>query len=572
MIVAGIVLNAMVAGSLMKPLYLDSEQPKKKLKSLMERMHEAKLARIRTFSDCPDDCTSMQIDVSAAELMASKLRGICDDTENSGTTEDSGFRSRTGSASRSKGHGDEPDFRQRAHADDPDFRPRTGSGTRHHGKGSFRTRSGSGTRQRPEVQKPDDITVRIDDVDAITEENEDVNSQEQVGGPPLQQSGNQNQQDIKSPTESLGSPQQELPSNRFQSKSPEQLANGDLRLDVKRDTGSPEPTSPSRPTSPVSPKDRFPPSLMRIKRENSYPYNLKRENSYPNANGVVNKNIRRLTDGQVVVSSLANIPQPNQNALKPPVNKALRALQLSNPDMMVNSTSSLRSGIWKRPSYHRITSQNLMSLSPSQNVSVKDLTKELKRPLYRKDIFFSGSVLNLPEFQSQGNMNAYLTSITSIPMEIAMSTCRFEDEMDEGLMPSPCCGPEIRTVFMEMMDFSLLKSPIFMLICLSNILAFAGFYVPFVYTNARALELGIEPNSAAMLLSVIGIANTVSRVATGWICDRPDVNSLLVNNICLLIAGVSTMMVPLCTSYLSLIIYCTTFGLTAGKHRYYVFM
>lgn len=37
------------------------------------------------------------------------------------------------------------------------------------------------------------------------------------------------------------------------------------------------------------------------------------------------------------------------------------------------------------------------------------------RPLSRKDIFYSGSVLNLPEYQSQKSLTNYRQSVISIP-------------------------------------------------------------------------------------------------------------------------------------------------------------
>ena len=41
------------------------------------------------------------------------------------------------------------------------------------------------------------------------------------------------------------------------------------------------------------------------------------------------------------------------------------------------------------------------------------------RPMYRKDIFYSGSVYNVTEFQqSRQNMDTYLKSVTSIPDEV----------------------------------------------------------------------------------------------------------------------------------------------------------
>lgn len=41
--------------------------------------------------------------------------------------------------------------------------------------------------------------------------------------------------------------------------------------------------------------------------------------------------------------------------------------------------------------------------------------KELIRPMSRKDIFYSGSVLNLPEYQSQRSLAGYRASIMSLP-------------------------------------------------------------------------------------------------------------------------------------------------------------
>lgn len=41
--------------------------------------------------------------------------------------------------------------------------------------------------------------------------------------------------------------------------------------------------------------------------------------------------------------------------------------------------------------------------------------KELIRPMSRKDIFYSGSVMNLPEYQSQRSLAGYRQSVLSIP-------------------------------------------------------------------------------------------------------------------------------------------------------------
>lgn len=43
------------------------------------------------------------------------------------------------------------------------------------------------------------------------------------------------------------------------------------------------------------------------------------------------------------------------------------------------------------------------------------IKKELVRPMSRKDIFYSGSVVNLPEYQSQRSLAGYRQSVLSLP-------------------------------------------------------------------------------------------------------------------------------------------------------------
>lgn len=44
------------------------------------------------------------------------------------------------------------------------------------------------------------------------------------------------------------------------------------------------------------------------------------------------------------------------------------------------------------------------------------MRRELIRPMSRKDIFYSGSVTNLPEYQSQKSLAGYRQSVLSLPM------------------------------------------------------------------------------------------------------------------------------------------------------------
>ena len=126
-------------------------------------------------------------------------------------------------------------------------------------------------------------------------------------------------------------------------------------------------------------------------------------------------------------------------------------------------------------------------------------TKDYSRPMYKKDIFYSGSIVNIHEFRSQPSMTSYIASITTIPGEIP-------EDVTEGRLHRWCsCLPKpVADILSEMLDVSLLTNIGFMCICLGNIFAMIGFYVPFVYIVDRAVMIGIDKTRASFLLSVIG--------------------------------------------------------------------
>jgi predicted MFS family arabinose efflux permease len=99
---------------------------------------------------------------------------------------------------------------------------------------------------------------------------------------------------------------------------------------------------------------------------------------------------------------------------------------------------------------------------------------------------------------------------------------------------------------------------------------FAAFFIPFFYITMKAEEIGKGTDEAVFLLSVIGITNTVGRVISGWIADRPWTNVLHLNNGALIIAGIGTIAVAGMESYTALCIYAASFGFCVGKYKVYV--
>jgi len=77
-------------------------------------------------------------------------------------------------------------------------------------------------------------------------------------------------------------------------------------------------------------------------------------------------------------------------------------------------------------------------------------------------------------------------------------------------------------------------------------------------------ELGVDPVQASLFLSVLGAFSTVSRVITGVLADRPNIDCLILHNGAAIIVGVATLFVPLLNSYALLLAYAAVFGVFTG--------
>lgn len=108
------------------------------------------------------------------------------------------------------------------------------------------------------------------------------------------------------------------------------------------------------------------------------------------------------------------------------------------------------------------------------------------RPLSRKDIFYSGSVTNLKEYQSQKSLTDYRNSVVSLTRfekEHRNDVPRYQDPESSPADPCPCINlpPAFKAALSSMLDVTLLKDPAFMLIGISNLFGMAALYIPFFY-------------------------------------------------------------------------------------------
>ncbi|XP_035710027.1 uncharacterized protein LOC110852292 isoform X2 [Folsomia candida] len=191
-------------------------------------------------------------------------------------------------------------------------------------------------------------------------------------------------------------------------------------------------------------------------------------------------------------------------------------------------------------------------------------TPAIIRPMSRKDIFYSGSIINLPEFHSNPSFLSYRQSIINLASD--ESDNKFADVTKSrkpgisSLLRKKADGA-FGHILSQMVDLSLLCNPVFLLLACSGVVGMLGFYLPFVYGIDYSIKQGVSPQDAAFLISIVGIMNTFGRVFFGLISDLPYINSLLLNNICILIMGFCVGALPFCVTYGLILTVYVIFGL-----------
>jgi len=200
------------------------------------------------------------------------------------------------------------------------------------------------------------------------------------------------------------------------------------------------------------------------------------------------------------------------------------------------------------------------SHSQFENIKKRQMSAASSGVMGRKDIFYSGSLYNIPEFKD--NPHTYRRSMRKIATETGQLS------RGEENAKICCCNVSDKNarVFRQMVDFSLFKDPIFLMYAVSNFLTSIGFNVPYVYTVDRARGWDIEEQEAAFLLSIIGIANTLGRLFLGWLSDQRIINRLYLYNSCLILCGISMALSSFMTTYNWQIVYCAIFGVTSGAY------
>ncbi|VDK55733.1 unnamed protein product [Anisakis simplex] len=213
----------------------------------------------------------------------------------------------------------------------------------------------------------------------------------------------------------------------------------------------------------------------------------------------------------------------------------------------------------------RLASLNLNASSPGRQRTISESTGFISV----KDVFYTGSVTEIPDFVEKRDQYRSITSL-NLGKNGTLETVKEEEQHAEASRVR-----EIWRTISKMTDLTLLYDPVFLLFAISNLLTSVAFNSPLVFLPVHAESLGCSPEQGARVISVFGLMNTIGRILFGSVSDREfptkygkDTarNRLWIYIISLTVCGTLTMLVFLCTDFYSLALYSGLFGLTLSSY------
>ncbi|GJQ77400.1 hypothetical protein Trydic_g20802 [Trypoxylus dichotomus] len=163
------------------------------------------------------------------------------------------------------------------------------------------------------------------------------------------------------------------------------------------------------------------------------------------------------------------------------------------------------------------------------------------RPMYRDDIFYTGSISTLPEYQKSCMLRPPEVKSKKSVLEYHISVTRTATHHDiEEQAMCKMCPESIKRTLATMLDFRLLKSVSFNLMLINSFTVAFSFYTPFVHIKNRAIENRMDAAIALWLISAIGVANTIGRILCGILSSFPTVRANIVCALLLFMGGVAT--------------------------------
>ncbi|CAG9785957.1 unnamed protein product [Diatraea saccharalis] len=194
---------------------------------------------------------------------------------------------------------------------------------------------------------------------------------------------------------------------------------------------------------------------------------------------------------------------------------------------------------------------------------VKQDSKENKRDWFKKQLSVNHHYLkdlkmplnSISHRNAILNIKRYRLKASSCP-DIFKNSMITIDEKEENWYD------DCVTCLLDMFNVNLFKKMTFNCLCLGTIILFIWFIVPYFYLAEHMIHKGFTEDDGAVMLSLIGITNTIGMVGLGWIGDFPKVTIGNLYAVCLVLCGASVALIPIAASnYWILAAVSAAFGL-----------
>jgi MFS family permease len=143
-----------------------------------------------------------------------------------------------------------------------------------------------------------------------------------------------------------------------------------------------------------------------------------------------------------------------------------------------------------------------------------------------------------------------------------------EDKANTAITSCCCCSTCTNPRWSnQYFDLTILASPVFLLFAASNVLSCLGYSAPYVFLpDIGRVQAGLDDDRSALLVSVVGLSNTVMRVAFGCVGDLPCVNRLALYGSVLTVSGLTSTFVVYYSQFALLVVYSAIFGTCMGVY------
>ncbi|GFQ66321.1 monocarboxylate transporter 3, partial [Trichonephila clavata] len=166
--------------------------------------------------------------------------------------------------------------------------------------------------------------------------------------------------------------------------------------------------------------------------------------------------------------------------------------------------------------------------------------------MHKTDIFFTGT-------KEASSTPSEVFQIASPTDRSSISTPR-----DSALA-------SFRKAVAGMLGLSVLRNYAFLIFTVSTFMQYFGIMSPYVYIVHKAVEINVANESqASILLSIIGIFNTIGHLIFGMCADRVKFKIIYMYSTCFVVNGIAAMMTSLISQYYHIAFYSMIFGLSYG--------